>query len=450
MLLGGGLVVGLSLPALAVSSLELHKLTASDADANDWFGWSVAISDSTALVGAWRNGDAGSFSGSAYLFDVATGSQIAKLTASDAAAGDVFGVSVALSGATAIVGALGNDDACPGDPSCNSGSAYLFDVSDPSNPVQIAKLTASDANAEDDFGYSVALSGATALVGAWHDDDGGSWSGSAYLYDFSDPCSIIEIKLTASDAATNDIFGYSVALSGATAIVGAPANDDTCPGDPSCNSGLAYLYDFSDPCSIIETKLTASDAAAEDNFGYSVAISGSTAIVGAPSNDDAGSFSGSAYLFDVSDPCNPVEIAKLTASDADANDFFGISVALRGSTALVGADGDDDAGTDSGSAYLFDVATGSQIAKLTASDANAGDEFGESVAISSAAAIVGARGDDDDDTGIDSGSAYLFRFCPVGDINLDCRVDFRDFALMAGNWLVDCILEPSDPACQLP
>jgi len=139
------------------------------------------------------------------------------------------------------------------------------------------------------------------------------------------------------------------------------------------------------------------------------------------------------------------ELHKLTASDAAAGDNFGASVAISGSTAIVGARYDDD----SGSAYLFDVATGGQLFKLTASDAAAGDVFGVSVAISGATALVGARWDDD--AGTDSGSAYLFcLFPPVGDINLDCRVDLTDFALMAGNWLVDCLLEPSNPACQAP
>ena len=126
-------------------------------------------------------------------------------------------------------------------------------------------------------------------------------------------------------------------------------------------------------------------------------------------------------------------------------------MALSGSTAIVGARYDDDAGTNSGSVYLFDAATGSQIAKLTASDAAANDWFGSSVAISGTTALVGAY--NDDDAGSSSGSAYLFRFClfpPVGDNNLDCRVDLRDFALMAGNWLVDCLLEPSAPACLGP
>ena len=165
---------------------------------------------------------------------------------------------MAISGTTAIVGAIRDDDA-----GSNSGSAYLFDVATGS---QIAKLTASDAAAWDSFGCSVALSGTTALVGAHRDDDAGSMSGSAYLFDFSDPCNISETKLTA--------------------LVGARYDDDACPGDPRCDSGSAYLYDFSDPCNITEFKLTAADAA-EDWFGYSVALSGATALVGARLDDDA-------------------------------------------------------------------------------------------------------------------------------------------------------------------
>jgi len=153
--------------ALAVSSVELHKLTASDAATYDLFGVSVAISGSTAIVGAYHNDDAGSDSGSAYLFDVATGSQMTKLTASDAATYDDFGASVAISGSTALVGASGNNDA-----GGSSGSAYLYDFSDPCNIIE-TKLTASDAAAFDHFGVSVAISGSTAIVGAYLDDDAG-------------------------------------------------------------------------------------------------------------------------------------------------------------------------------------------------------------------------------------------------------------------------------------
>ena len=159
--------------ATTVSPIET-KVTAADAALGDYFGLSVALSGTTTIVGAYADDDAGSDSGSAYLFDTTTGNQIAKLTADDAAGGDRFGYSVALSGTTAIVGAYGDDDA-----GSHSGSAYLFDTT---TNNQIAKLTAADAAGSDFFGYSVAISGTTAIVGAYQDDDAGSTSGSAYLY----------------------------------------------------------------------------------------------------------------------------------------------------------------------------------------------------------------------------------------------------------------------------
>ena len=161
-------------PTFAVPYAETAKLTAADAAANDQFGFSVAISGNIAIVGAHRDDDAGTDSGSAYLFDVTTGNQLFKLTALDAASADNFGRSVAISGNIAIVGARLNDDG-----GANSGSAYLFDVT---TGNQLFKLTASDAAASDFFGESVAISGNTAIVGALFNDDAGSDSGSAYLF----------------------------------------------------------------------------------------------------------------------------------------------------------------------------------------------------------------------------------------------------------------------------
>ena len=158
-----------------------------------------------------------------------------------------------------------------------------------------------------------------------------------------------------------------------------------------------------------ETKLTSSDAAADDQFGHRVGISGGTAIVGARYDDDAGEDSGSAYLFDVT---TGNQLFKLTASDAAADDRFGQSVGISGGMAIVGAIGNDDAGSESGSAYLFDVTTGKQLFKLTASDAAAGDQFGYSVAISGTIAVVGAFLDDDAplaQKGVDSFTSSGFR-----------------------------------------
>ena len=361
---------------------------------NTQFGYSLATSAGRAIVGAPFDDDSGLDSGSAYVFGgSANWRQLAKLIALDAAAGDQFGYSVAISGDLVIVGAWGDDD----DGSA-SGSAYIFDRS--TGWSQIAKLTASDAERGDQFGYSVAISGNLAVVGARLDREGGSASGAGYVFDGSRGWDQVT-KLTASDAAANDQFGTSVAISGDLAIVGAPGDRDDGP-----DSGSAYLFDGSTGWSQI-AKLTASDAAAVDRFGTSVAINGDLAIVGAPLDDDGGPDSGSAYLFDASTGWS--EVAELTASDAARGDEFGYSVAIGDDVAIVGAWDDDDVGSASGSAYLFDFdgSTGwGQIAKLTASDAGRGDEFGYSVAISGDLAVAGARLDDD--SGSSSGSAYVF------------------------------------------
>ncbi len=371
---------------LGASYGQLAKLTASDAAAGDYFGYSVAISGSTAIVGAYGDSDAGHISGSAYLFDVSTGTELAKLTASDAAASDQFGLSVAISGNRAIVGAYGNDDN-----GSASGSAYIFDVT---SGAQLNKLTASDAADNAKFGHSVAISGNIAIVGAYGDQDAGAWSGAAYLFDTTTGNQLA--KLTPSDASASKYFGRSVAISGNIALVG--ADFDSEAGN---DSGAAYLFDVTTGNQL--AKLIASDATAHDLFGTSVAIDGNIAIVGAEGNDDAGLESGSAYLFDVT---TGTELAKLTASDAAVNDLFGRSVAVSGNVAAVGSFYNDDSGESSGAAYLFDVATGDQLAKLTASDAAAGDWFGYSVAVSDSIAVVGSTYDDN--PGQYTGSAYLY------------------------------------------
>ncbi|MCH8165487.1 MAG: FG-GAP repeat protein [Planctomycetes bacterium] len=332
-------------PAYADLGDQLAKLLPDDGTTGDYFGYSVAISGTTAIVGAYLNDDNGTDSGSAYLFDTTTGQQITKLLPDDGTTGDYFGYSVAISGTTAIVGARFDDDN-----GGSSGSAYLFDTT---TGKQIAKLLPNDGALNDLFGESVAISGATAIVGAWHDNDNGDLSGSAYLFGVSDPQNWVQIaKLLPNDGAAGDWFGWSVAVSGATAIVGARFDDDNGP-----ESGSAYLFDTTTGKQI--AKLLPNDGATEDLFGYSVAISGTTAMVGAVADDDACSGdpfcdSGSAYLFDTT---TGQQIAKLLANDGAADDFFGRSVAISGATAIVGAVGDDDNGGGSGSAYLFDASS---------------------------------------------------------------------------------------------
>ena len=229
--------------------------------------------------------------------------------------------------------------------------------------TEVAKLTASDAAAFDFFGESVSISGDTALVGAPLDDDAGSDSGSASVFVRSGTTWTQQAKLTAGDAAALDQFGESVSISGDTAVVGAFGDDDA-----GVNSGSAYVFVRSGTTWTQQAKLTASDAAAGDQFGRSVSISGDTALVGAVGDDDAGSDSGSAYVF-VRSGTTWTQQSKLTAGDAAAFDFFGFSVSISGDTVLVGAQGDDDAGTASGSAYIFELAVDCVQAALDLADA---------------------------------------------------------------------------------
>ncbi|MCH8825057.1 MAG: FG-GAP repeat protein [Planctomycetes bacterium] len=406
---------------------QLFKLLPKDGSFDDQFGISVAISGASAIVGAPGDDDNGDNSGSAYIFDTTTGVQLFKLLPDDGAAGDIFGSSVGISGVTAIVGARYHDKN-----GANSGSAYLFDTI---TGTQLFKLLPEDGAAGESFGNSVAISGATAIVGAIRDDDNGANSGSAYLFDTITGTQLA--KLLPDDGAADDYFSF-VAISGTIVIVGAP-------GDNGTWFGSAYLFDISDPANPVQTaKLRPKDGAAHDVFGISVAISGTTAIVGAWRDDDNGTNSGSAYLFNISDPNNPVQIAKLLADDGAEFDGFGRSVAISGppgkAIAIVGAYHDDDNGIISGSAYLFDTTTGRQIAKFLPDDGAEADWFGNSVAISGALGkeVAIGGGHQDDDNGEASGSAYLFdagasRKCPW-DLDKSGEVGTTDLLELFAQW----------------
>jgi hypothetical protein len=318
-----------------------------------------------------------------------------KLTASDAAAGDRYGSSVSISGNRVVVGAHGDDDA-----GSESGSAYVFRY-EGGGWVEEAKLTASDAAAGDGFGYAVSISGNGVVVGAHGNDDAGSYSGSAYVFRYEGGVWVEEAKLTASDASINNCFGRSVSISGDKVAVGAD-------GDNSW-SGSAYVFRYEGGVWVEEAKLTASDAGEWDFFGWSVSINGDEVVAGAHDDDDAGSESGSAYVFRYEGGVW-VEEAKLTASDATAGDGFGWSVSINGDRVVVGACFDDDAGSGAGSAYVFRYEGGAwgEEFKLIASDAAAGDWFGYGVSISGDRVVVGAVLGGDAVPG--SGSAYVFMY----------------------------------------
>ena len=369
---------------------EEAKLLASDAALGAHFGVSVALSGDTALVGANLADAAGKpFAGAAYVFvrSGTTWSEQARLLASDASQYDTFGSSVALGDGTALVGAPGVEhDGVP-----SAGSVYVFSGAGALWSEQ-TRLSATDASARG-FGAAIALAGDAAVIGApW-----GVPNGSAYLFERNGTTWTPQAKIVPPDGQDGAVFGSAVAVSGHTAVLGAPGDDH----GSVIQAGTAYVFDWADGA-----RWTASDAASGDLFGTAVALSGDSAIVGAPCIDlGTASGTGSAYVF-VRNGGAWFEQAKLTASDAAPGDMFGQSVALSGDTAVVGSLRDDHSGAlDAGSAYVF-VRIGTswiEQAKLTASTASYG-MLGLSAAVSGDTAVIGARRDDLSGTGM----GYVF------------------------------------------
>lgn len=419
---------------------EADKLLASDVNAWDEFGHSVYISADQIIVGAPYDDDNGSMSGSAYIFkrdpDTRTWSQQAKLTALDGAADDYFGISVAISGDYAIVGANQDDD-----DGYSSGSAYIF-KRDPGTGTwsQQAKLTAADGVEFYQFGITVSISGECAIVGS-HGHDGSSWDeGAAYIFepnDFDPNNWQQQAMLTAAHPVSGGYLGRSVSISGNYAIAGAPGQ-----GYNGDSPGSAYIFEMplSGWTDANETaKLTASDGDVADNFGISVSISDNRAIVGAYLDDDKVTDSGSAYIFEMPPTgwADTNETAKLIASDGATGDGVGYAVSISTDYAIVGSYGGDGNEPNSGAAYIFapndiDPNNWDQQAKLAASDGVDDDRFGLAVSISAAYAVAGVPWDDDG--GDSSGSAFVLKLCPAADLSDDCCVNLIDFALLGGQW----------------
>jgi hypothetical protein len=395
-------------PSRAASSSFLHEaqLPAPDGAVDDFFGFSVSVSGNTAVVGAQQDDTAaGTNAGSAYVF-VRSGTIWTlqqKLLASDAAAGDNFGWSVTIAGDRIVVGAV-SDDTAGG---ANAGSAYVF-VRTGTTWSEQQKLVASDGAADDGFGYVASISGDTVVVGAFSDDTAaGINAGSAYVYVLSGGTWTQQQKLTASDGASGDVFGVSVSASGDTAVVGA-LQADTAAG---VDAGAAYVFVRSGTTWTQQQKLVASDAAASDQLGSSVTVSGDTAVAGARFDDAPGQENaGSAYVF-VRSATTWTQQQKLMPSDGAAFDLFGWSVSVEGDTLVVSAPGNDTAGgDDAGSAYVFGRfgTFWTEHRSLMAPDGALEDQLGFSISLSGDTVVAGAVFDDTPG-GSNAGSAHIFR-----------------------------------------
>lgn len=312
--------------------------------ANDKFGWSVAIDGTRVVAGAWGDDTAATDAGSVYVYDLSSGTPalpVVTLTKPSPVANDWFGFSVAMSGTRVVVGAYG-DDSGP----ANAGSAYVYDLASSTPAVPVAILhnpSPASPVADDRFGWSVAISGTRVTVGAFQDDTGAFHTGSVYVYDLaSDTPTVPVAAFHNPTAVASDRFGYSVAMSGARLVVGS-VNDDTGATD----TGRAYVYDLSSdsPAAPVATLNNPSPGAGEE-FGSSVAISGTRVIVGADLDNAVATRSGGAYVYDMASSTPSVPLAALNSPIVASRQGFGVSVAIDGTSVAVGT-------SNAGKAYAF-------------------------------------------------------------------------------------------------
>jgi len=372
--------------------IEDVKLQASDGEVGDYFGHSVSISLDYAIVGAdWNDNK----KGSVYVFknDDTTWSEEVNLQASDVESDDFFGGSISIKKDYIIIGATGDDDN-----GNSAGCAYIFKYSD-NIWNEEAKLLASDGASSEYFGCSVSISGFYSIIGSYRDDENGQVSGSAYIFKCHGSTWIEDSKIYAFDGAISDKYGFSVSIDEKHAIAGANWNKNS----NGYNAGAAYIYQHDN---WRQNKLFALDGDYEDNFGVSVAIDEDYAIIGARDDNDNGNNSGSAYIFK-REGTTWAQQVKLLAFDGEEDDNFGWAVAIDGDYAIVGSRYDDDDGYSSGSAYVYkrEGTTWNFQAKLLPTVGYEGANFGWAVAIDGDYAIIGAPRYGY----IDRGCAYIFK-----------------------------------------
>lgn len=371
----------------SVTASQEGKLLASDAITNDVFGTSVAISGDAAIVGALNHAlDTGQ--GAAYVFRRAgtTWTEEQILGPPATSSNSAFGISVAISGDTAVVGAYADGT--------NAGSAFVFERSN-GTWLQTAKLNPMDAAPADAFGLSVAIEGDTAVVGA-------PWKlgsrGAAYVFVRAGLTWVQQAKIVAPTPQLNAEFGHAVAISGDTVVIGADRASVV-----ASESGAAFVFARTGADWIHNGTLSASDGGSQDFFGYAVSVRGTTAIVGAINNSEKGLNAGAAYVYERAGG-TWAQQAKLVSATAKSSENFGRSVSLGKDSALIGA----PFVNNHGAAYVFTRAGAAWTQALAIAPADSGmdDRLAETVALSGSTAILGTIWNDT--AAVDAGAAYIF------------------------------------------
>ena len=372
------------------------KLLASDAAQYDYFGLSVAVKGDTAVIGAYGKSDLARNAGAAYAFARNAGAwaQQARLGTSTPLIDAYLGATVATNGSYTAAGAPYASVGAQ-----NDGVVYLF-----SNATwqQQTILLPNDPDSLSQFGNALAINGNTLFVGAPMHDSFGANAGAVYVFTFDGVSWVQRQKLIGADTASGDRFGSALALNDGWLAVSAPLHSS--PGSPG---GAVYLFEFDGVSWVQRYKVGAPDTIAGDRFGSAIALDNGWLAVGVPLHRFVGSASGAVYLFEFNGTAW-VQRQKFVASDTVGGDQFGSALALENQRLVIGAPLHSSNGPASGAVYIFERATTTWIerAKLIGSDTNAGDRLGGSISIDGTTILVGAYGDTA--AGPGTGAAYVF------------------------------------------
>jgi hypothetical protein len=384
------------------------KIMAGDPHEHDCFGRSLAMTSKYIIAGAKGDDTGAKDSGAAYVFEERNGDyvQLAKLKADRPHINDYFGFSVAIDGDTAVVGAWQDKDK-----GVDTGAVYVFARQGDSWPLQ-AKLTADDASDFAHFGYAVGISGDRIVVGAREDQHRAPSAGAAYVFIRNGDRWIQEARLDASAAIRKQQFGWSVAIDADRVLIGAI-------GDKvgSVDSGAAYVFARTYSGWELIDRLAPPDPKKEQRFGYAVSLQGNAAVVGAYRDSAGGYEAGAAYVYEANRGRWSAGV-KVLPSDSRASQYFGWSVAIDGDRLAVGAWYDGDGSADPlGSVYVFHKSGKRWVEekKLIANERTPMHLFGWAVAVSGSTVSVGARLDDE--AAKQAGAVYLYKTKPAANTN---------------------------------
>ena len=344
-----------------------------------------------------------------------------QLTATDSASGDEFGHSISLDNGVAAIGAPFDDDN-----GTNSGSAYLFDVS---TGEQIVKLLPLDGVEGAEFGFSIAINNGIVAVGARADDENGTNAGAAYLFDASTGNQLF--KLTPNDAEPNDEFGNSIAIDNDIVAVGAWRADEHGDG-----SGAAYLFDATTGNQL--DKLLPPTGNNYQTFGVSIAMDDGLVVIGARTFFDLneGFIYAKAHLFDVSTGNQLNEFQPdILNLNGDLGGHFADAVDIDNGLVAVGAPSRSVVWDFSGAAYIFDASTGEQHQFIFPDEVWERGHFGISISIDNGVVAIGSQ--EDDDSGFDSGSAYFYNAHTGEEIHQLLASDGAEFDLFGASVAID-------------